>query len=264
MPTCVQSAGSRVPTYSVFGTVAALGLVGVLAEPARGQDSTPRVRVLGVVGDFQTGDRVVGAFVRVNGSVGGITDDSGRFRLELPPGTHVVDIRRMGYQPRTFDLALEQDLVVAELRVALSQVVVALPEVVVSRDRTRLVFGERRGFYRRQRIGIGQFITRDDIDRRLPRVVSEMLHSIPGVEVYQSGIRDARVRMKDRLPSCHYQDDPLVVLDGIEVHAPSLDALVPVQFVEAIEVYTAPSEIPAEFNRARAACGVIVIWTRQQ
>jgi hypothetical protein len=241
-----------------------IGLFNIPVMSARGQDAPARVRVLGTVGDFQTGDRVVGAFVKVDGTIGGITDDSGRFRLELAPGTHLIDIRRMGYQPRTFDIVLEADLVVAELRVALSQVVVALPEVVVSRDRTKLVFGDQRGFYRRQRIGIGHFITRDDIEQRLPRVVSEMLHPIPGVEVYQSGIKDARVRMKDRLPSCHYQDDPLVVLDGIEVHAPSLDAVVPVQFVEAMEVYTTALDIPPEFSRGRAACGVIVIWTRQR
>jgi hypothetical protein len=239
-----------------------LGLVSVVATPTPGQDAVARVSVLGTVGDFQTGDPVVGAFVKIGGNVGGITNDSGRFRLELAPGTHLVDIRRIGYQPRNFALDLQPDLVMAELRVALSQVVVELPEVVVTRDRTRLIFGDQRGFYRRQRVGHGHFITRAEIEPRQPQAVSDILRPIPGVEVYQSGIKDARVRIKDRLPSCHYQDGPLIVLDGIEVQATSLDAVVPVQFVEALEVYASPSDIPPEFNRARAGCGVIVIWTR--
>ncbi|MBI2402741.1 MAG: carboxypeptidase regulatory-like domain-containing protein [Gemmatimonadetes bacterium] len=230
---------------------------------AHGQDAPPvvRVTVSGVVGDFQTGGPVVGAFVKVDGDVGGITDDAGKFRVELAPGAHWFDIRRMGYQPRTFEVRLEPHVLVAELRVALTQVPLDLPEVIVKADRTRLVFGDQRGFYRRQRLGTGHFLTRADIEARLPQVLSDLLRPIPGVEIYQSGIEDARIRMKSRLPSCQ-QETPLVFLDGIEVWAPSLDALVPIQFVEAIEVYTSSVNLPAELARFGAACGVIVVWTR--
>lgn len=247
----------------LLASTALPGLVAASSRVAQAQEALPRVRVLGTVGDFQTGDPVVGAFVKINGNVGGITDDSGRFRAELPAGTHDIDIRRLGYQPRTFKITLAANVAVAELRVALSQVPVDLPEVVVTPERTRLVFGDQRGFYRRQRLGLGHFLTRAEIEPRLPRALSDVLRPLPGVEVYQAGIADARIRMKERLASCRDAEGPLIVLDGIEVQTSSLDAMVPIQFVDAIEVYTSPVQIPAELNRPGSECGVIVIWTRR-
>jgi hypothetical protein len=32
--------------------------------------------------------------------------------------------------------------------------------------------------------------------------------------------------------------------------------------IEAIEVYTGPSDVPGEFAGRNAGCGVIVIWTK--
>jgi hypothetical protein len=226
------------------------------------QQPAQRVSVWGTVGDFQTGEPVAGAFVKIDGNVSAITNESGRFRVVLAPGSHQVDIRRLGYEPRTFAITLRPNVLEAELRMALSQVPRELPEVVVRAEGTKLVFGDRRAFYRRQRLGFGHFITRAQIELRQPQVVSDVLRSVPGVEVYQSGIEDARIRMKGRLASCAYQQTPLVIIDGVEIPSPSLDALVPVQFVEAMEVYTSPAQLPVEFNRARAACGVIVVWTR--
>lgn len=258
-------ATSSTPSRALLAVLANAWVSCVLsltAAPTRAQDPPPRISVLGTVGDFQTGDPVVGAFVKIDGNVGGITDDSGRFHAELPPGTHEVDIRRLGYQPRTFKIILAPDVLEAKLRVALSQVPVELPEVVVQPERTKLVFGDRRGFYRRQRLGFGHFITRTDIELRLPQVLSDVLRPLPGVEIYQSGMEDARIRMKERLASCGREEGPLIIVDGIETRTFSLDALVPVQFVEAVEVYTSPVNVPAELNRPGAGCGVIVVWTR--
>jgi hypothetical protein len=226
------------------------------------QQPAQRVSVWGTVGDFQTGEPVAGAFVKIDGNVGAVTNESGRFRVVLAPGSHQVDIRRLGYEPRTFMIRLGPNVIEAELRMALSQVPMELPEVVVRGEGTKMVFGDRRAFYRRQRLGFGHFVTRADIERGQPQVLSDVLRSVPGVEVYQSGIEDARIRMKGRFGSCAHQQGPLIIIDGIEIPTSSLDALVPVQFVEAMEVYTSPGQLPAEFNRPRAACGVIVVWTR--
>jgi hypothetical protein len=62
-----------------------------------------------------------------------------------------------------------------------------------------------------------------------------------------------------------------IYLDGLLIRKPSetrweipladIDQFVPLEWVEAIEVYRRPSETPAEFLGS-AACGVVAIWTR--
>jgi hypothetical protein len=55
-----------------------------------------------------------------------------------------------------------------------------------------------------------------------------------------------------------------VYVDGVQMQfneSTSIDLLVPLDWVEAIEVYRRASEVPAEFL-SRANCGVVAIWTR--
>jgi hypothetical protein len=56
--------------------------------------------------------------------------------------------------------------------------------------------------------------------------------------------------------------DGLLLSKNAGVPLPDIDQFVPVEWVEAIEVYRRPSEIPAEFL-GNAACGVVAIWTRR-
>jgi hypothetical protein len=42
----------------------------------------------------------------------------------------------------------------------------------------------------------------------------------------------------------------------------SLDTMVPLDWVEAVEVYRRASELPAEFLNS-GACGVVALWTRR-
>jgi hypothetical protein len=41
-----------------------------------------------------------------------------------------------------------------------------------------------------------------------------------------------------------------------------IDAILSINTVSAIEVYSGPAQAPARFNRAGADCGVVVFWTR--
>lgn len=219
----------------------------------------PRTTVLTVVGDLTTGDPVVGAFVRIDGELAGITDETGRFQVQLEPGLHRMDVRRIGYEGRTLEFQLEAKPLV-QLAVALDAIPYELPEIVVTGQRTRLVFGPLREFYRRMNEGMGgHYITRDEIERRVPRAVSDLLRSVPGVEVNQVGIDPAQVRMFASRGSC---SEPLLFLNGIAVDAPSPDVLIDPAQVEALEVYTRPLNVPPEFASQGSTCGVIAIWSR--
>ncbi len=42
----------------------------------------------------------------------------------------------------------------------------------------------------------------------------------------------------------------------------SIDELVNISEVAAVEVYRRPAELPAEFGGATDGCGAVVLWTR--
>lgn len=41
------------------------------------------------------------------------------------------------------------------------------------------------------------------------------------------------------------------------------DWVLGVNQIEAVEVYSGPSQMPAIFNRTGSGCGVVVFWTRR-
>ena len=52
-----------------------------------------------------------------------------------------------------------------------------------------------------------------------------------------------------------------VYIDGVRTNGVNLDAYPPSR-VQAMEVYTRPSQIPPEFNAIGSVCGVVAIWTK--
>ena len=76
----------------------AVGLV-ALAAPRAGQAQTGKIA--GTVTDAATGEPVAGVQIFVRGTTaGGLSQTNGRyFLVSVPPGTHTVEARRIGYQP---------------------------------------------------------------------------------------------------------------------------------------------------------------------
>ena len=65
-------------------------------------DTTPPVTLGGTVRDTVSGQPVGLAFIRVAGQgASAITDDAGRFQLRVAPGPVRLEVRRIGYRPRT-------------------------------------------------------------------------------------------------------------------------------------------------------------------
>jgi hypothetical protein len=58
----------------------------------------------------------------------------------------------------------------------------------------------------------------------------------------------------------------LFFLDGTSIGNADrldLDFILPLDQIEAVEVYSGASQIPVMFNRTGSACGVIAFWTRR-
>jgi hypothetical protein len=159
------------------------------------------------------------------------------------------------------------------------------------------------GFERRRRGGRGIFLSRADVERRHAARLEDLFRGIPGLQVVGEGAggrvvgpgqRPARpgaeirgaAPLGDRPRDGHETRDAREVGDARVPVAPASEAnACAVQFyldgvytptedgrisdrvrledVEAVEVYRGPSELPPEFRRPGADCGVIVVWTRR-
>ncbi len=111
--------------------------------------------------------------------------------------------------------------------------------------------------------GGGYFITRDDIRRRAPVVVSDMMRGIPAVRVVPTdGMRNAIV-MARGVGGAGLGCRPTLFLNGMRI-APGdddvdLDTFVRPNEIEGIAIYPSAAQTPAEYQ-SRHACGTIVIW----
>lgn len=200
------------------------------------------------------GHGVPNARVQVHGRDGfALTDASGRFGLSTYFGTQSISVRALGFSPR--------QLMVDVLRSPVSSV-----DVVLSRPPTTLramTIRDRRsfaGFEMRRVRGAGVFIDEETIQRRKPWVVGDVLMFVPGVRVESDGTFSKRFETRFGRRSC----EPTVYVNGREMLNKSrdLDAFVDVQKIRAVEVYSVPGEVPAEFA-ADPRCGAVVIWTHQ-
>lgn len=126
------------------------------------------------------------------------------------------------------------------------------------------------GFYRRNERGIGQFITREDIDDIRPHdMPSLFVWGVPGmslrptregnmVPVFSRGRAGTSVSGAGGCSPMYFVDGLPAILKAWE----GVDFLVHPNNVAAVEVYASRAETPVQFRDSRARCGTILIWTR--
>jgi hypothetical protein len=278
--------------------VCGLGSILLLAAPANAQRFTGRVI------DATTGARIGLAHVALLDAEGSVlrsvlSDTAGHFVLDARrPGSYRLRVSSLGYaayeSPR-IDLAAEETFT-AEVR--LSAAGIPLDPLVV-----RARGGEERGrfgFDRRCALGTGVCLTEDSIWARHPRLVSDALYSVPGVQVWEM---DGKIRVFSmRGGKCFmmYRDHwPIGVLVGTQpdIRQPqfpqgaseyrgcfqgAINCYFNVQDIRGIEIYRDITEVPRELRDVRfidlwpnswmgrgplrygaEACGLIWIWTHQ-
>jgi hypothetical protein len=129
-----------------------------------------------------------------------------------------------------------------------------LPSVPVTAPASR---GPRYAdFERRQKTGRGQYLTADQIKRGGMSSLHEALRSLRGVNVECGGGGGCFVHMARAPMRCLPE---WIIDDRVDNF---FGPRTPLQDVEAVEVYSGPSDVPGEFAGRNAGCGVIVIWTK--
>lgn len=230
----------------------------LLCAPADAQQTSTAALSVSVT-NAATGEPLRGAQVILLATgLGGVTNEAGALLLEgLAPGARTVEVRYLGFAPERTSVLLQSERA-ADLAFALEvrPIGLAALQVKVHKKVRRL---ELTGFDRRKARGFGTFITREQIEARQPQRMSDVLRSVPGVHLASTGFSDSRASMLRSTPSrrCPIQ----YYMDGVQVFAFNIDDVRP-HDIEGLEIYKGASEIPPDFNRGTALCGVIVIWTR--
>lgn len=196
-------------------------------------------------------------------------DSAGRFSIQADgEGRYALYIRRLGYASSVALLGGLGQTDSLTVTIRLAPLAVTLPEATVRGHRTRrdLLLS---GFDRRRELGLGAFLTYDEIQQRGAPPLPDLLREIPGVTVNGHGTR-VEVEMS-RASVDLRRCQPLIYMDGQLVShssdAPStvgeLLSGTPGAALEAVEVYRGRSELPAEFSNPDARCGAIVVWTHR-
>jgi len=252
-----------------LSTLVLIALLLLTALPASGQ----QVRVAGRVVDEESEQPLPTATVIARRADGTflrslVTDSLGRFEFIVTRTSAVrLFAQRIGYRSAGTPV-LHFDghrFLQVEVRLHAEAVLLAPLEVIVWLDVDRSPLLD--DFRFRSAHGTGLYITRRDIEARRPMYVTDMLRSVPGVQLVGGG---AGTRPRIELgrgagQGCATQIfvDGMLMTRGAAAADIRLDDVVSPGSVEGIEIYRGLSTIPPEFLNAESQCGVVAVWTRR-
>jgi Carboxypeptidase regulatory-like domain len=247
---------SQIGRRSGAALKALVGVLLVSAVPADAQQGSIRGKVVDRSSNTPLA-RVELVFLGDNRSV--VTDSVGRYVfVALPAGAVQLLIRAPSFPATQIIVALAagEDLertIVLDSTAQGGAAAQPLPAMIVSEAPT-----ERRliDFERRRRLGRGHYFTRVDLERSGASSIQDAMRPLRGVAVDCGGSAGCNIRMVRAPMRCF----PDYIVDSRldNEFGPST----PIRDVEAMEVYTGPSDVPGEFAGRSAGCGVVVIWTR--
>lgn len=261
---------SLVFMYGVGTLFSVMFLIAGSLAPVQAQ--TIRGRVL----DMETREPVMLAYVGLitegeSMAVAALADTEGVFELTAPdPGPYFVYISRTGYETMmdgVFELGEDG---VFDVQIGLKPLPIELEEVVVEAEIGPMSFLERHGFYERAIGGRGVFMIRQEIERIAIHKVSDVFRRIPLLDIDESRPMTGGARVfqnpEIRIVRNGQYCSPTLYIDRHVVHSGANGGVRPDDYVtapeiDAIEVYTRPSEVPVGFDELNN-CGVILIWTR--
>ena len=204
----------------------------------------------------------------------------GEFNIsDIPPGTHKIVARSLGYMPLETELTFAPNQ--TDERTLYLHRVTMLDSVMTTADRRLRTFEENR------RAGFGSFRTRDDLAKMEGRSMSSIIGELSGARVSHGNTSSAwltRGRGSQSLAGADLSDpDPFsaargaraacyaqVYVDGVNVYRGhnnaeplfDLSSITP-KDIEAIEYYAGPSQTPGLYSNLNSTCGVLVIWRRR-
>jgi hypothetical protein len=191
------------------------------------------------------------------------TGPDGQFTLAgLPGGTHTLEARAVGFTPAQIPVDIVQGRA-GEAAVELANLGITLDTVRVSAQRL-YTSGRTADFERRLRTGLGHVIDENEIEKRKPMVLTDLLRTVPGIQILPGKRANEDIYMRGGQAIlggglCR----PDIRVDGVQVANDELfpvNSIVGVDEIRAVEVYAHASMLPTEYQTL-SGCGVIAIWT---
>jgi hypothetical protein len=214
------------------------------------------------------------------------TDDSGRFRLEIPHRDKLTfDVRRVGYMPSRMGVAAGGDTIVSLLLLPATQRLAGV-EVRERGVRAPSLEGfEQRMAERKRGVGAGHFITAADIEAMKAERTTQVVESVPSMIVRR--VAEGRFAIFGHQVGRGAECPATVYLDGIrlagggeqtvdrrgrytgqrEVGAPIDQYITPME-IAGIEVYARGTFAPPQFQPPSDAnatkCAIVVVWSKHR
>lgn len=237
-------------------------LISVLAVPwCASLAQTGTARISGTVVDFSSGSTLSNVDILHLGVRRNVlSDSSGRYLIgDLPAGIARLLVRARGFPPIIVVLALARDEsllreISLDSTATAREQVQRLPAVATTaRSATPPRYAD---FERRRLTGRGQYLVRENIVKGGFASLQDAMRGLRGVNLDCGGGLGCAIRMARSPMRC----SPEYIVDERvdNIFGPSTA----IGDIEAIEVYTGPSDVPGEFAGRTAGCGVVVIWTR--
>jgi len=222
--------------------------------------------IAGIVVEPSTGLPVPNVEITVLGTTRVARSDSiGAFTMLLDPGRYLLRATRLGFGPRSVPLdVVPSDTVTLSIEMDVLPIVLSEVMVKAKEERYR---GKMAGFAERMRTSAAprsSFITRDEIERRHPRQISDMISERGGR--IQSCASTATIYLDGGMLAPDKIGSPMRGRRSEPIQRDLRLDVIPPDQIEAIEVYAGGAQTPAEFS-ATAAPGLspgctILIWTR--
>lgn len=186
-----------------------------------------------------------------------LSGENGRFTLTgLPAGTRILTVRAIGYEPVETAVPL-RTRASGDLTVRMTRFAIALDTVRISALRN--IAMQRIGFDERRKAGFGKFFDPEDIKRRDPLRLNNLLETLPGL-TYSSGNSSGGKRVLAARRGCL-----VYMVDGKRWRGgdDAPDYWISSQELGAVEYYQ-NGFVPSEFVTlvGGEGCSVIVIWTK--
>lgn len=187
------------------------------------------------------------------------SDSSGVFTLrKLPPRTHIVRARKVGYTPTFLSINLS-DTTSTKARIVMRQFAGQNLGLVVVRATRYPV--RMRPFLRRaeRRAGWATILTDSQITARHPQRATDLLQGIAGVNVSRDGAGSLMVLGRGGcVMGLFINGFPAPQMSGM-----AIDDMVNSLDIAGIEVYNGVAGVPADLTMGRQnPCGTIGIWTK--